>query len=44
MSPGTHHAMAAEACLAAHERRKCGEGGVVREWGEYAEHLRRTGQ
>jgi hypothetical protein len=28
MSPGARHSIAAEACLAAHERRKCGEGVV----------------
>jgi hypothetical protein len=44
MSPGARHLLAAEACLAAHERRKCGEGRVVKEWIVYTEHSRRTGQ
>jgi hypothetical protein len=44
MSPGTRRAVAAEACLAAHGRRKCGEGSVIEEWRVYAEDLLRTGQ
>jgi hypothetical protein len=32
MPPEARHLLAAEACLAARKRRKCGEGSVVKEW------------
>jgi hypothetical protein len=38
MSSGARHSLAAEACLAAHERRKCGEGSRVKDWIVYAQH------
>jgi hypothetical protein len=38
MSSEARHSLAAEACLAAHERRKCGEGSRVKDWIVYAQH------